>query len=310
MKKYFILIFSSFFLLLAMKTSAQQDAHYTYYMYNTQTVNPAYAGTRNSLSLSLLHRSQWVGFEGAPVVQSFVIHSPVIHENIGIGASVVNDKIGPVLQTSADIDFSYKFTLHPGGKLSLGLKSGLKMLNADFQNLEVNDLGDENFSENVRNEILPNVGFGAYYYRKNFYAGISVPKIIRHRFGLSAQTNEYSGTQRNYYLIAGGLIRLSETWKLRPASLLKYTQGFKPQADFSFTGIYKDKFWAGLMYRTGAAAGVLLGINISERAALGYAFDFSFGNKTLSYNYGSHELFLQYDFALKKHKTVISPRYF
>jgi len=57
--------------------TAQQDAQYTQYMYNTLVVNPAYAGSRGLLSLNGLHRSQWIGVDGAPTTQTLSLHSPV-----------------------------------------------------------------------------------------------------------------------------------------------------------------------------------------------------------------------------------------
>ncbi len=301
----------SILILISLQSIAQQDAMYTHYMYNTLSVNPAYAGTRNRVSVSALHRSQWVGFDGAPRTQTFGIHGPIIQENIGLGLSVVNDVIGPVQQSSVNADFSYKLNLGKSAKLSFGLKGGLKMLNANLKDLETYDLNDEVFAENIRQELMPNVGFGLYFYTEKFYTGISAPKLIEHKFGISgADEALLAGDLRHYFAIIGGVITLNDKWKLRPTGFVKFTPEAPLEGDITTTFFYHEKIWTGLMFRTGDAVGLLFGTFLSDKLAVGYAFDWSYANKTMRYNYGSHEIMLQYDFNLREHKAVLSPRYF
>jgi len=297
--------------LLSFPSIAQQDAMFSHYMYNTMSVNPAYAGTRNRVSMSALHRSQWIGFDGAPRTQTFVIHGPVIQENIGIGLSVVNDRIGPLQQSSVYGDFSYKLNLGKSGKLSFGLKGGLKMLNANLKDLETYDLNDEVFAEDIRQELMPNVGFGMYYYTEKFYVGLSAPKLIEHKFGISG-TDEalLAGDLRHYFTILGGVISLNDKWKLRPTGFVKFTPEAPIEGDITTTFFYHEKIWVGAMFRTGDAVGVSVGTFLSDKLAVGYSFDWSYANQTMRYNFGSHEIMLQYDFNLRAHKAVLSPRYF
>jgi len=79
---------------------AQQEAQFSHYSFNTQSINPAYAGSRDALTVTALHRSQWVGFEGAPTTQTLTAHTPILNDKLGIGLSVLNDKIGPTNNTS------------------------------------------------------------------------------------------------------------------------------------------------------------------------------------------------------------------
>ncbi len=307
-RKFFVI---SFLALTNLAAFAQQEAMFTHYMYNTMSVNPAYAGTRDRVSASLLHRSQWIGFDGAPSTQTFVVHSPIIQENIGIGLSAVNDIIGPVRQSMVYADFSYKIKLGNAGKLSFGLKGGIKMLNANLRELETYDLGDEVFAQDIRNELLPNVGFGLYYYSDKFYIGASAPKLIEQKFGVTgSDASLTAGDIRHYFAIAGAVIDLNEKWKIRPAAFMKVTPAAPIEGDISASFFYNEKLWLGAMYRTGDAAGLLVGTFLSDKLALGYSFDWSFANQTMRYNYGSHEVMLQYDFKLREYKAVISPRYF
>ena len=109
MKKIIVVTISLMF--LGNIAKAQQDAMFTHYMYNTLWLNPAYAGTRDALTITGIHRSQWVGFDGAPTDQSFTLHSPLLNGKMGIGLSVLNDKIGPTKSTLFALDLAYHVRL-------------------------------------------------------------------------------------------------------------------------------------------------------------------------------------------------------
>ena len=115
-----------FVTLLSIKLSAQQDPQYTQYMYNTMSVNPAYAGQRQVLSITGLYRTQWVGIDGAPKTQTLGVHAPLRNDNLGLGLSVVNDALGPANETCIDANFSYSIYLDDSNdeftKLSFGIK--------------------------------------------------------------------------------------------------------------------------------------------------------------------------------------------
>jgi type IX secretion system PorP/SprF family membrane protein len=294
------------------KISAQQDAMYTHYMYNTLGVNPAYAGTRQAMTVTGLHRSQWVGFDGAPVTQTFTMHTPLMNEKLGVGVSLINDKIGPSLSTSIYGDFAYHIKLAEKKKLSFGLKGGGSLFNSNLSSLQTDQQNDLAFSSNVQSRFLPNFGFGMYYYEEKFYAGISIPKLIENKF----LTDKITGTtklfweKRHYFMIAGAMLDLSDRIQLNPTTLIKVTAGSPVQADLTAQIHIDKKFAIGAMYRTNSAAGLILGIKINEQFHAGYSFDWSFVNKTGKYNSGTHEIVLRYDFVYKDKEKIKSPRYF
>ena len=291
---------------------AQQDAMFTHYMFNTLSVNPAYAGSRDALTITGLHRSQWVGFDGAPKTQTLTLHTPIFNENIGVGLSVVNDKIGPTNMTAVYADFAYKIKVSEKGKLSLGLSAGLNIRRNALTDIPLDNANDISFANNEESKLLPNFGFGAYYYTDKFYVGLSTPKLLQNNF----KTNEVSGgtnlasENRHYFLIAGAIFNINNDFKIKPTMLVKYTNAAPLEGDVTATLLYKDKVWGGLMYRTGDAAGVLIGVYITPQLAVGYSFDWSFGNKTVKYNAGSHEIMLMYDLVFKDKAKIRSPRYF
>ena len=305
---------SIFILIVALGNTitAQQDAMFTHYMYNTLGVNPAYAGSRDALTVTALHRSQWLGFPGAPVTQTFTAHTPVKSDKIGLGLSVINDKIGPMQTASVYADFAYHLKINAKSKLSLGVKAGGNLFNASLADLQVTQSNDVAFASNLQSRFLPNFGFGAYYYTHRFYAGLSIPKLLENRF----ETNQISGSanlfweKRHYFLIAGTMIDINETFQFKPTTLIKITNGSPAQADLTAQFVYNKKFALGAMYRTNSAIGALLGFFLGEQLYGGYSFDWSTVNKTGRYNSGTHEIMLRYDFIYRDKGKIKSPRYF
>jgi len=304
-----------FFAVIVFSTqlSAQQDPMYTHYMYNTLMINPAYAGSRDALTLTLLHRSQWVDFKGAPLVQSITMHMPLKNKHLGVGLSILNDKVGASNKTSVFGDFAYRMDLTPKSKLALGLSAGVNIFQANLSALDLDQQADPSFQNNISNRITPNFGFGAYYSRERFYTGLSVPNLMQNKY---SKLNDFNGTtllgreQRHFYFIAGAIFKLSDNLDLKPTTFVKVTSGAPIQADLTGTFIIMKKVHLGLMYRTGDAFGALLGFNFTDQLHLGYSFDWSYGLKTPTYNYGSHEIMLRYDFLVFDKKQIHTPRHF
>jgi type IX secretion system PorP/SprF family membrane protein len=293
--------------------NAQQAPMYTHYMNNTLSVNPAYAGSRDVLTLTALHRSQWVGFSGAPVTQTFTAHSPLGNEHIGLGLTVMNDKIGPTNNTSVFADYAYIIKLNDKSKLAFGLSAGMNIYHASLTDLQLDQQTDPSFQYNINNHVTPNFGFGAYYSRERFYAGISAPNLLQNSYLASSPENSNTLTgkeQRHYFFIAGTLINITDNLDVKPTGLVKVTSGAPVQADLTLSFIIVKKLLAGAMYRTGDAIGFLVGFDITDQLHVGYSYDWSYGLNTGTYNHGSHELVLRYDILLLSKKQIHSPRNF
>lgn len=310
MKIIFIIIL--ILILGCLVVDAQQDPMYTHYMNNTLVVNPAYAGSRDALTLTALHRSQWVGFKGAPVTQTVSMHTPLRNEHIGLGLSVMNDKIGPTNNTSVFVDYAYRVILTDASKLSFGLSAGLNIYQANLNSLQLDDPDDPAFQNNINNQVKPNFGFGVYYSRDCFYAGVSVPALMQSRYLEVDQTNDntwFGKEQRHYFFIAGAMLYLSENVAFKPTTLVKVTQGAPIQADLTASFVLRKRLLIGAMFRTGDSFGGLLGFDITDKLHIGYSYDWSYGLKTSRYNHGSHEVLLRYDLLFNNNR-IRSPRNF
>ena len=294
-------------------SQGQQDAQYTQYMYNTMSINPAYTGTRQAMSIVALYRSQWVGLDGAPETQTFNIHSPV-GERVGLGLSLVHDDIGPTSELYIDIDYSYRLKLDEKRRLSFGLKAGGHFLNVNFAKL--NQYVPELMTvDNIENRFSPNFGLGAYYYSPRSYLGISVPNLLetKHFYNESQSeiSNNYIAKENvTYYLIGGYIFELSPLWKFKPTTLVKVVSGSPIQWDISGNLMFNDQFILGAAFRWSAAFSGMFGVQLSDNMLIGLAYDreiTELGNT--SFNNGSVEFIFRYDFIDKVSK-VIAPRFF
>ncbi|MBU2906558.1 MULTISPECIES: type IX secretion system membrane protein PorP/SprF [Arenibacter] len=295
---------------------AQQDAQYTQYMYNTMSVNPAYAGSRGQLSAAALYRSQWVGLEGAPKTQTLNLHSPIRNSRLGYGISIVNDNIGDgvVQETQFDAVLSYTVDVALDAKLSFGLKVGGNMLSLDFNGL--NNFDSENIQgENIDNKFSPNFGVGVYYHTDKFYAGLSAPNMVETEYFDNSQRDAnsvqfLSQERMNFYLITGYVFDLNNNFKFKPALLTKVVGGAPLQIDLSASFLFNDKFSFGAAYRWDAALSGLLGFQLSDQFMIGLAYD----RETTElggtqFNDGSFEVFLRFE-LVKSFRRMVSPRFF
>jgi len=294
---------------------AQQDAQYTQYMYNTLSVNPAYAGSRGQLSFAGLYRSQWVGLDGAPETFTLNLHSPIQNSRLGYGISIVNDNIGDgvVQETYLDAVVSYTIDVSLDAKLSFGLKAGGNMLSLDFNGLRNFDQEVVN-QNNIDNKFTPNFGLGIYYHTDKFYAGVSAPNVLESEYfdndNSDDGVNFLSAERMNIYLITGYVFDIGADLQFKPALLTKAVGGAPLQVDLSANFLFANKFSFGAAYRWDAAVSGLVGFQVSEQIMLGLAYD----RETTElggtqFNDGSFEVFLRLE-LLKSFQRTISPRFF
>jgi type IX secretion system PorP/SprF family membrane protein len=285
---------------------AQQDAQYTQYMYNTININPAYAGSRGVMSIFGLHRTQWVGLDGAPTTNAFSINTPINDSNLGLGVSFVNDKIGPTSDNTISADLSYTIQTSEEFKLSFGIKASGNLFNLDVNRLNPADAGDPNL-QNFDNEFSPNFGAGIYLHSDKMYFGLSVPNFLQDS---KYNDNEVAVFQErmNFYAIGGYVFDISPSVKFKPAFLTKLVTGSPLQVDASANFLFFDKLMLGAAYRWDAAVSALAGFQVTDGLFVGYSYDRE-TTQLRNFNTGSHEVFLRFELFNRVSKLV-SPRFF
>lgn len=295
------------FMMLTINFYGQQDPQYSHYMYNMNIVNPAYAGSQEGLSANFLGRSQWVGINGAPRTYTLGIHTPV-GKKVGLGLSIIADKLGPVSEQSAYADFSYSLQVSENSKLALGLKAGFSFLDVNLQTIKVTNPNDLAFSERI-NKLLPNFGFGAFYHTDKFYAGISIPNMLKTlHYKKSNGSITKASDVSHYFITSGYVFDLNDNVKLKPSVMMKAVKGTPVSLDFSGNVLLYDKFEFGLSYRIDDSVSALVNTRVNENFRIGYAYDHTVSNLS-QFNSGSHEIFLLYNFSFVRDK-IKSPRFF
>ncbi|MGI9530676.1 PorP/SprF family type IX secretion system membrane protein [Lutimonas sp.] len=304
-------IYIVFALLLSLtEMFGQQDPQYTQYMYNMNVVNPAYAGSRGTLSLGLLGRSQWTNVNGAPQTMTFDAHAPV-GKKVGMGLSVIADEIGPAKEQNIYADFSYTVSTSSEGRLAFGLKGGVTLLNVNLLDvvLPQTSTGDDPlFDENI-NDAFPNIGAGVYYYTGKFYAGFSVPNILKSEHLDKDNINTKASEEVHYFLTSGYVFDLSSTLKLKPSFMLKGVAGAPISFDINANFLMYDRFELGASYRWQDAVSILFNFGVTRSFRVGYAYDYTISEFSNSNTGGSHEIMLLYDIDFTK-KNLKSPRFF
>ena len=299
------------------KIQSQYDYMFTQYMFNETFINPAYAGSKEAMSTTLVHRQQWVSFPGRPITTSFNLHGPLMQNKMGLGVSVLNEKIGVLNHNLAYISYAYRLKTGDKSTLAFGLMGGIHNQVNRFSEIRTNPEGtsvnDPQFSQNNASTIAPNFGTGLYFTTKTFFTGLSIPRMIDDRVkfatnGAVELSTKLEPKNFHYYLVVGNLFKINNDLKVKAQGMVKAVINAPLQFDIGANALIKDMIWAGLSYRNGSAASAIVGMQVNPQLLVSYSYDYTLNN-IQKYSSGSHEIAVNYLFSYKG-KKVITPRYF
>ena len=287
---------------------AQLEPLSNQYLLNTLAINPAYAGSREALSITLLHRTQWTGFEGAPRTETLTMHAPMRNQNVGLGLLAMNDRVG--ISGSKVFLGNFAYRIRAGnGVMALGIGGGVSVVKNSWNELVASDPDDILLSGYSESYVLPDFSLGLYYNTPGFFLGFSMPLFLTHSFNSAGGgfdlVNDFS--RYNYFFHAGGFLNLSDRWTVMPSLMLRFKQKTIPQADINLYLSYSDRIWLGISYRTSNSIIGTIIYQVNHQLSLAYSYDTGFGRIGRSLG-GSHEIMLRYDFRYIV--DMINPRYF
>lgn len=302
MKKSIVLLT----ILMSFQGFAQQDAIYSQYMFNQMVINPAYAGSRNSMSAVLLHRTRWLGMDGAPTTSTFSIHSDLSESNLAWGANFAADRLGATTNVMAAVAGAYHLRLKKG-KLSFGLRAGFYNSSINGSKLDFRDPTDPLFAETRQTATVPSLDFGLYYYTRKFYVTFAINHLNNGRLDYSNLSNSTFNLRNFNVLGMGYAFEVSENIIVKPSFLLKGSDGFDANMDFNISVLFYEFMWFGVSTRNRTNLNFLFEFNVTDYFRAGYSYD-AFLNGLNPATSGAHELFIGFDFSRDKSK-VTSPRY-
>lgn len=268
-------------------------------MFNGLAINPAYAGSHQSLSMSFISRFQSPAVDGTPNTQTLTVHSGIKGKKIGLGLMVITDKVGVTRQTGFYFSYAYKIKFKKS-TLSLGLQGGGTSVDANYSQLLVKQPGDPLITTDVK-ELQPNIGAGIYYHSRYFYAGASVPQML----------DEFSNniTQLRPIIVTSGVVfKLNDALMLKPNILFRVVDKKLVEFNYNMNLLIHEILWVGASYRPGSILSGILELQLTNQLRLGYAYDATISQFRQA-DSGSHEIMLNYLLRYSK-KKVVNPRYF
>ena len=290
-----------------LKMEAQQDPQYSQYMFNQMAINPAYAGSKEALSTTVLIRNQWTGIEGAPKTETATIHGPMKKKKVGLGATVIADQIGPKKSIGILGSYAYRLPIK-NGKLAFGLRAGIYNYTYNWVDITYKDQNDVYNTNNTTSKIVPTADAGLYYYTNTLYVGFSATHLYNGRLTSVSNVNgDDAKLSAHLFFTFGKSFALSEKLIFAPSFVLKGAKNAPTTGDLNLCFLIKERIWLGLSFRSSYGAVGLFQFQLTEKLKLGYAYDFGF-NKIGKVGGGSHEIMIGYDFNIFKSKMV-SPRY-
>ena len=289
--KSFLSLIVFFTLLSTIK--AQQEPMFTQYIFDPISFNAGYVGTTSMLNVNTLTRLQWVGLEGSPKTFSLSAHAPIEGRKIGLGITLLTDKIGPVNNTFFTVNYAYRLRVTDQLTLSMGIKGGISSYKVGLTDLSIIDQEDPQF-ENNEKKISPNLGFGFYLYEDRYFVGFSVPKLIQTSVDDEYATEKYQ-LKRHYYIVGGYNWKINNEWNLKPSLLTKIVGGSPVSNDITIQALYNKLVGGGIIYRVGDALGFFAFGKVYKELNVGYGYEYSL-NGLSGVNSGTHEIRLTYDF--------------
>ena len=293
----------------------QQEAHFTQFVFNKLIYNPAYAGSKDVASMSVLARQQWIGMEGAPSTQTFGFHTPLLNKKLGLGFSVIRDQIGVTSDMSVNLAYAYRIKFNKQNVLSVGLQSSFRNLQVDWNSTSPTQIGDGAIPNGTPSTFKADIGFGAYFSNNHFFAGFSAPFLMEGEAGIIPNLADgalnFPDGKRHYFVTIGGVFDIggpSQQLKLQPSLLVKYVDNAPIDIDFNAFLVFRETFWVGLTYRMQDSIDGVIQIQLSPTMRLGAAYDFTLTDLQ-KFNYGTLEMMLEYNFSAKKDK-MLNPRHF
>lgn len=296
------------FLFISLSAFAQQDPLFSQYMFNKLVLNPAYAGSREMLTIDMLNRYQWVGIEGAPRTLTIGGHMPTRNNKVGLGLYAYQDVLGPTKNQGLMATYAYRLLLGRGN-LAFGLQAGFKYFDFDWKQINVED-PDYTFNPQDLRRFTPDANFGIYYQTNRFFAGLSSKQLFQNEYGIIKVDDKstYAKLLRHFYGMAGAALPIADKVTFRPSALVKFVKNAPLQADFNASVLFDNIFWVGASYRTEHAIVFMTEFRITEKFRLGYSYDI-YLNELLPHNKGSHEIRLGFDLDLYRDR-MLTPRFF
>jgi len=288
--------------LVPLITFSQQESYYTLYRYNMNVINPAYAGALGKNVFAFTSRRQWSSMQDAPSTLAFS-YSSERENNVGLGLSVVSDKVFIEQQTFAYVDFSYKLDME-STQLYLGLKAGGNFYSADPRALSAYSASSDPAQQQL-SRFNPNVGAGAFLKGELFWASFSIPRL----FNVKRESDNLAVTakDRMHSYLGGGVdLPIGSGLLVKPSVMLRKVKGLPVTTDFTGMLSWQNQFDVGISYRSSSSFALLSVISLGG-FDIGYAYETPTASSLSQLNLKTHEIVLRINLGQGDETTKTGP---
>lgn len=274
---------------------AQQVPQFTNYLTNQFAYNPAVAGSKDCLDITLGHRTQWSGFEGAPVTTYGSFNTTLKQDKFGlgykhaIGLVALNDSYGPFNRSKLKAAYAYHLPLTRDILFSMGMFFGIEQINFDASNVTLINYNDDAVNNSRRSTIFPEITPGVFLQSDLWFAGATFQQTLGNR--KKAVGTDETKLTRHGTLMGGLNIPVSNDWSLVPSTLFKFSKAAPWAIDVNVMADYKRKFSMGISYRNTDAVAALINFNLLNYFRVGYAYDYTL-SKIRFGGFNTHEVTL------------------
>lgn len=302
-----------FLLFISVSLSAQQIPDFSLFRENAFVYNPAVAGTDQSSVINLSVRKQWTNINESPFTAIAAYQTSIENKNIGVGAVIFNDFIGPTSFTGFTGSFAYNIVLSEYRRgvseykvLSFGLSAGIRQYRLNGDKIRLDIPQDEAIFRNRGSQFFPDASFGMYYKSKTLFASASIPQLLNLNVPIEGQNGEQSRFKKmqHYYAMFGGRIFLNKkkatgpndkAYYIEPAFNLHYVINAPPQAMISARFAIQEVFFIGGGWRSLNSIMMEGGFTIKKAFSIAYSYDMSAGD--VRQDVGQvHELSMRFKF--------------
>ncbi len=301
----FSFILSLLIFVFSLPGFSQKQIVASQYMHNQYSINPAFAGSREVMTVFAGYRKQWTGLPRSPHLQYFTAHTPLKNENIAFGLSFYNEQFPVVRNSGFSATYAYRVKLNDDSRLAFGISGGFVFSNIKWSNIDLIDPNDPSFGNN-ETETDPQLGFGIAWYKDRFFAGFSISDMF-YKNPFNKESPFFEPKKTDYLITAGYLYDINQNVSLQPSALLKFNPDNTSLLDISGTVILRQFISAGITYRSNNEIIAMVSWLVSPQLRISYSYDYPTGNLS-NLNSGSHELSLQFDFGYKI--STVSPKFF
>ncbi|HQP04005.1 MAG: PorP/SprF family type IX secretion system membrane protein [Bacteroidales bacterium] len=289
MRRFYIILF---LITVSGLINAQQLPQFRYQDFNAMFLNPANINKFGTPDIFLNHRSQWVGFSGAPITTTLA-GKYSFRDDMAAGLIVSNDLTGTTRRLFLNLNYAYLLKTEVCN-ISFGLAWTVVNYRVRGDLMTIHEQNDNSVLQNINDAAWkPDANIGVLFFSDKFYTGFGIQQVLKSKFRFY-ETGETFGSivsARHYFIHGGVYLRPGyEEHLLTPHTNLYFTGDTPFKFDLGINYLYQNKISLSLLFSYGDAVVLQAGYRFKQ-FLVSYSYDMVISTlKNVSS--GAHEITL------------------